>query len=253
MPFVCGNLQVFVWAICIGWSVDTHTHTHTHSLMHSLMRHSHSYLLITTTNLPSFTHTLTLTGTHAYSQINERGPYSLKKPYILTKEPNILSEVKVNWSHTHSPTLTHSHTHANMTDSAENATPLKSNKSRHSDSSVSRGTNWNWIFDLIWICTKEFECLDLVDLGGGSISQGPILVLTSSFDKLDLTSCHLSSDFKRGRRREWQVNLTNATWQVDLTSASCQVTCQVPLVPKTQVFDPGISSGKCHMSTPKWF
>jgi len=40
--------------------------------------------------------------------------------------------------------------------------------------------------------------------------------------QVDLTSCHLSSDLRRGRIRGWQANLTSAT-------------CQVPLVPKTQV------------------
>jgi len=36
--------------------------------------------------------------------------------------------------------------------------------------------------------------------------------------QVDLTSCHLSTDLNRGRRRGWQVNLTSATCQVDLSS-----------------------------------
>ena len=32
--------------------------------------------------------------------------------------------------------------------------------------------------------------------------------------QVDLTSCHLSSDLKMGRRRGWQVNLTSATCQI---------------------------------------
>jgi len=39
----------------------------------------------------------------------------------------------------------------------------KSTTSRDSDSSVSRGTNPNWDFALIWICAEEFEFLGLVD------------------------------------------------------------------------------------------
>jgi len=50
--------------------------------------------------------------------------------------------------------------------------------------------------------------------------------------QVDLTSCHLSSDLKRGRRRRWQVNLTSATCQVDLSSSTCA---------QTQVQDPGKS------------
>jgi len=38
--------------------------------------------------------------------------------------------------------------------------------------------------------------------------------------QVDLTSCHLSSNLKRGRRWWWQVNLTSAV----------KLTCQVPLV-----------------------
>jgi len=51
--------------------------------------------------------------------------------------------------------------------------------------------------------------------------------------QVDLTNCHLLIDFKRGRRRGWQVSLTSATCQV--------VPCQGPLVPKTQVLDPKVS------------
>jgi len=50
--------------------------------------------------------------------------------------------------------------------SIENTTSTKSTESRNSDSSVSRGTNSNWDFGLIWICTEKFEFLDLVDYGG---------------------------------------------------------------------------------------
>jgi len=39
-------------------------------------------------------------------------------------------------------------------------------KPENSDSSASRGTKSNWDFILIWICTKEFEDLGLVDVGG---------------------------------------------------------------------------------------
>ena len=46
-----------------------------------------------------------------------------------------------------------------MTVITRNATPLKSTRSKtwNSDLSVSRGTNSNWDFGLMWICTQEFE------------------------------------------------------------------------------------------------
>jgi len=50
-----------------------------------------------------------------------------------------------------------------------NATSPKSTRSRDSDFSASRGTTWICIFGWIWICTKEFEFLDL-DFGDVSIS-----------------------------------------------------------------------------------
>ena len=49
------------------------------------------------------------------------------------------------------------------------------------------------------------------------------------FCQVDLTSCHLSNDLKRGRRRGWQVNLISATSQVVKVHL---FTCQVPLVLK---------------------
>ena len=59
-------------------------------------------------------------------------------------------------THTHTYTHTHTHTHTHMTGvtlhmkiSTHNATPLKSTRSRISDSSVSCATNSNWDFGLI--------------------------------------------------------------------------------------------------------
>jgi len=54
---------------------------------------------------------------------------------------------------------------AQMTVSTQNATPPKSTKSKNWDSTVSRRTNSHWDFDLVWICTEEFESLYLVDFG----------------------------------------------------------------------------------------
>ena len=70
----------------------------------------------------------------------------------------------------------------------------------------------------------------------GGFSSWDVILGGSPFEltgQVGLTSCHLSSDLKSGRRRGWQVNLTSAT---------CQVTCRVPLVPKTQVQDPDLLS-----------
>jgi len=52
-----------------------------------------------------------------------------------------------------------------MTHSTQNATSPKSTKSRNSDSSVSCGTNSNWDFGWIWICTEKLEFFDLLDSG----------------------------------------------------------------------------------------
>ena len=48
-----------------------------------------------------------------------------------------------------------------MTLPAENAKSSKSTKWENSDFSVFRSTNSNWDFGLIWICTEEFEFLDV--------------------------------------------------------------------------------------------
>ena len=55
---------------------------------------------------------------------------------------------------------------------------------------------------------------------GGFLGQIAGVILWGSPCRLtwqvDLTSCHLSIDLKRGRRRGWQINLTSATCQVPL-------------------------------------
>jgi len=52
-----------------------------------------------------------------------------------------------------------------MTVSTEIAMHPKFTTSRNSDFAVSRGTNSNWDFVFVWICTEEFEFLDLVNFG----------------------------------------------------------------------------------------
>jgi len=54
--------------------------------------------------------------------------------------------------------------------STQKATSPTSTKSRNWDSSVSRGTNSNWYFGLIWMCTEECEILELVDFGSVEFS-----------------------------------------------------------------------------------
>ena len=56
------------------------------------------------------------------------------------------------------------------------------------------------------------------------VPQDPLIILQTASAcactfrgviwQVELTSCHVSSDLKRGRRRRWQVNLTSRTWQV---------------------------------------
>jgi len=60
--------------------------------------------------------------------------------------------------------------------STENATPTKSTVLRNSDSSVSRGANSNWDFSLIWICTVNFEILDLEDFWGVAFSVESVIL-----------------------------------------------------------------------------
>ena len=66
-----------------------------------------------------------------------------------------------------------------MTVSPERAAFLKSIKSRNSDSPVSRGTNSNWDFGLIWICIVKIGFLDWVDFGGVAFSVESFVVQLS--------------------------------------------------------------------------
>ena len=65
-----------------------------------------------------------------------------------------------------------------MTVSTENETPLISTKSSNSDSLVSRDTNSTQKFGPIWICTRNFELLDLADWGGVSPSVEAVIKST---------------------------------------------------------------------------
>jgi len=51
----------------------------------------------------------------------------------------------------------------------------KSTKSRSLDLSVSRGTDSNGDFGLIWICAREFEFLDSFDFGGVAFSVDTVI------------------------------------------------------------------------------
>jgi len=57
----------------------------------------------------------------------------------------------------------------------EKTTSQISIKSRNLGSSVSRGINSNRDFNLIWICTEEFEVVDLVDFGGVAFSVESVI------------------------------------------------------------------------------
>jgi len=56
-----------------------------------------------------------------------------------------------------------------MTVFTEIGTPPKSTKLRNTDFLVFRGTDSNRDLGLIWICTEEFEFLDLVEFGGEAL------------------------------------------------------------------------------------
>jgi len=62
-------------------------------------------------------------------------------------------------------------TQRSTTLSTENTTPPKSARSRNSEFSMSRDTESNVDFDLIWICPEEFEFLVSVDFGVITLSE----------------------------------------------------------------------------------
>jgi len=97
-----------------------------------------------------------------------------------------------------------------MTLSTENATPPKSTRSRNSDSSKSRGTNSNRDCGLIWICTEEFESLDVVDFGGVAFSVDTVISPWSLVEH-DMTHSE--------RRRENECACVRAS--LELEASSC--------------------------------
>jgi len=48
--------------------------------------------------------------------------------------------------------------------------------------SVSRGANSNWDFGLVWVCTEEFEFLDLEDFGSVAFSVVTVILVNSQRD-----------------------------------------------------------------------
>ena len=62
-----------------------------------------------------------------------------------------------------------------ITVSTENTIFSKPTKLRNSDFTVSRGTNSNSDFGLIWICDEKFEFLDWVDFRGKAFSVESII------------------------------------------------------------------------------
>jgi len=66
---------------------------------------------------------------------------------------------------------------------------LQSTRSINSDCSVSRGTNSNGDFGLIWICTEEWEFLDLVNFGGVAISVESVIAIQWNWRGFD-GMCH---------------------------------------------------------------
>jgi len=80
-----------------------------------------------------------------------------------------------------------------ITISTENLTSPTSTKSRNPDSSVSRGTNWDWNFGLICICTEQAGFLDKLDFRGVAFSVKS--VITSS----NITRVILHKKYQRWR------------------------------------------------------
>jgi len=79
------------------------------------------------------------------------------------------------------------------------------------------------------------------------LRQGSTLALIWWFVELtwqvDWTSCHLSSDLKRGLRRGWQANLTSATCHVGLSNSNCAQNASVG--PWSATCHVGLSNSNC--------
>jgi len=100
------------------------------------------------------------------------------------------------------------HTHleynenGNRTVSTENTTPPKSTKSKDSDSSVSCGTNSEWDCVVIWICTKEFEFLDLVEWRGAARAVESVTIrhygYEYEYEYVEVADCRMALSQCRG-------------------------------------------------------
>jgi len=103
--------------------------------------------------------------------------------------------------------------HLNITVSTEQAIPPTSTESRNSDSSVSRGTNSNRDCGFIWICTEEFEFLDL-DFGGVAFLRS-----TPQKTQSNVAVTHLNTSTGRVEQFDtiWYIDIFAlkpvATWQ----------------------------------------
>ena len=95
-----------------------------------------------------------------------------------------------------------------MIDPTENATFPKSTKSRNSDSSESCGTNSDWDFGVIWICTEEFEFCDLVNFGGVAVPVESVM-----------RTCHL---FHVWMRHATRIDMGQVTHVNELVTSSLQ-------------------------------
>jgi len=71
-----------------------------------------------------------------------------------------------------------------MTDSTQNTASPTSTKPKIPDSSVSCGTHSNWDFGIIWICSEEFEFLDLVHFVGVAFSVESVIHVCGTFNML---------------------------------------------------------------------
>jgi len=118
--------------------------------------------------------------------------------------------------------------HAHKTVSTEIATLPQSTKSRHSDLSVSRGTNSSWDFGLIWICTEKFEFLDVVDFGGIAFLVESVMCHEShaSFTY----RIHICHDIPHSQMYQWCTSIIIST-----TSRNSNSSVQIQIKPKSQL------------------
>jgi len=103
--------------------------------------------------------------------ISAREPYRSTK-IIFSKSICVQKRYPYMWR------ILYGYSHVPYDNCREITTSPQFTKSANSDFLVSRDTNSNGEFSFIWICTEEFEFLDLVDFWGVAFSVESVMWMT---------------------------------------------------------------------------